>query len=173
MVISQARARAACQTLQDLLPITSANPRMARRVPWLDDVALTSTAAPPKGWCLIRCQVSVRCAGYNSRARSPPPFPTRVLPLCNQSIRGRAHSLSARHSPNVGYLASRVSGQTPLIGRKTGRLPKRSRRDGTRGSSSPDESSRRLETSTDRLFALPWTYCTIPYIRRQVAGRCS
>ena len=40
-------------------------------------------------------------------------------------------------SSYVGYLASGVSGQTPLIGRKTGRLPKRTQKDGGRGSGSP------------------------------------
>ena len=50
-------------------------------------------------------------------------------------------------------LASGVSGQTPMIGRTSGRLPKRTRKDSGQGRGSPlTRVFAFLETTTDRLF---------------------
>ena len=61
---------------------------------------------------------------------------TRLPPLCKNatSLSEAAPTPSVPCTPpNVGHLASGVSGQTPLLGRKTGRLPKRTRKDGGLG----------------------------------------
>ena len=112
---------------------------MAGRVPWSNDVAAGTLWGRriQLPWCLTRCQVIPVGVRWPYIAEREVLLSTRVLPICNQSIRSPTHSLRAMHSPNVVYLASAVSGQTHLIGRNTGRLPKQTRKDGGRGSGSP------------------------------------
>ena len=145
----------------------SPNPRMPRRVKCCcrgDRMEPTKCSkAPERGLphTLPGAPVGAQPA-TSSRARRPP------SPLVS--------SPSATSLSEVVPMCAPLSGKvvpTPLIGRKTGRHPKRTWKDGGRSSGSP---LTRAFAGLKPLLIAPspalWAYCIDSYLRRRVADGC-